>query len=228
MKKLPTSGVTGNVSVVSVLLWMPGILAGQISVLWDVLKIPACLIHFRPIVWLTIVCILSGCHSGDPLDKKITAESSDDFAHSRRGVIDVLDREQMLDFDDAVQEIRLRIIIGRNATGKSLDQNLVDGGVRERINELSVREIIQIGYRSKLERLNMERLELETMIHENAVRRTRHGDTEAARFLHDLGKDQSEQLQAVLQKISKTEDRLKLYDPRSPEKKSKSALETHS
>jgi hypothetical protein len=89
----------------------------------------------------------------------------------------------------------------------------VDEAMRERIDNRAVREILQIGFRSKYDRLNIERAQLEVLIHENADVRTRPGDTESAEELRYRRKAQSDDLEILTKKIAQCESKLQLYDP---------------
>jgi len=120
-----------------------------------------------------------------------------------------LDREQWRDLDEAIQEIKFRIMIDHTASGS----DAVDQAMRERINGRTVREVLTTGYRSRLDRLNIERAESINVITTNARLVTLSGDTASADYLREKRKVQSDALNVILEKIRQVETKLKIYDP---------------
>jgi hypothetical protein len=158
---------------------------------------------------LTVGAALCGCHPTNPLDRKIMASSPIDFMWWRADASKNLDREQWREFDEAIQEIRFRMTIDHIASGR----DAVDQAMRERINGRTVREVLIMGYRSRLDRLDTERAESMKVITTNARLVTRPGDTASADYLRKRRKAESEALNAILEKIRQAETMLKIYDP---------------
>jgi len=155
------------------------------------------------------LCAMCGCHRASPLDQKVPAKSPIDLTWWRLNKRESLNQDQWSDLDDAIQEIKIRMMIDKIASGSTA----VDEAMRERIDNRAVREILQIGFRSKYDRLNIERAQLEVLMHENADVRTRPGDTESAEELRYRRKAQSDDLEILTKKIAQCESKLQLYDP---------------
>lgn len=166
-------------------------------------------IRLRVLTCLTVSAALCGCHPTNPLDRKIMASSPIDFVWWRTDASGSLDREQWRDFDEAIQEIKFRMMIDHVASGGAA----VDKATRDRINGRTVREVLTIGYTSMLDRLNIERAEAIKVITTNARLVTRPGDTASADYLLKKRKAQSDVLEVILEKMRQAETKLKIYDP---------------
>jgi len=168
----------------------------------------------RTFAWFVLTSVLVGCHPVKPLDQTIPAGSSNEFTLWRKHVRQSLDAAQWADFDVAVQEIKIRMMIDRIASGGEA----VDEAMRARINGSSVREVLKIGFRSKYDRLNGERSELEDVIKINAKMRTIPGHTDSEDFLREKRRLQAEDLETIMEKIRQVEAKLKIYYPEYLEK----------
>ena len=160
--------------------------------------------RLRVLTWLTVSAALCGCHPANPLDQKIMASSPIDLVWWRADASGRLDREQWRDLDEAIQEIKFRIMIDHTASGS----DAVDQAMRERINGRTVREVLTTGYRSRLDRLNIERAESINVITTNARLVTRPGDTASADYLRKRRKAESDALAVTLEKIRQAETKL--------------------
>jgi hypothetical protein len=120
-----------------------------------------------------------------------------------------LDSDQWRDFDEAIREIKFRMTIDHVASGS----DAVNRAMRERITGRPVREVVAIGFKSMLDRLNIERAEAIKVITTNARLITRPGDTASADYLREKRKAQSDALDAISEKIRQIEAKLKVYDP---------------
>ncbi|MFT3780555.1 MAG: hypothetical protein QM790_00980 [Nibricoccus sp.] len=157
---------------------------------------------------LLALCIfLSGCGPADPLREKVSARTPIDFSLWRSHLSDRLPAASWTDFDEAISEIRIRILIDKIATGAEP----VNKALYARINGLTIFEVLQAGYGSKLERLNVERAELQKVIDANLRMRTLPGQTESARVLRERIRSQVEQLEVIDQALSHTREKSKLY-----------------
>jgi len=78
---------------------------------------------------------------------------------------DALTTEQWQDFDEALQEIQFKIKIDAPELTAS---DAVEAKMRERIAGHSVREVMRIGWETKLARLDAEGAQLETFLRMNA------------------------------------------------------------
>lgn len=165
--------------------------------------------RLRVLIWLTVSAALCGCHPSNPLDRKIVASSAIDFVGWRADAGGSLDGEQWRDLDEAIQEIKFRMTIDHIASGS----DAVDNAMCERINGRTVREVLIFGYKSMLDRLNIERTESIKVISTNARLVTRPGDTASADYLREKRKVQSDALDVITNKIGQIEAKLKIYDP---------------
>jgi len=102
--------------------------------------------------------------------------------------------EQVSDFDEAVQAIRIRVMSVGNTTGSEW----IEAEMLKLVNGKTVRDVIGTGLSWKLELTVAEREVLEDSLRKNALMRTRPGDTESARYLADLHDRQAARLEAAL------------------------------
>jgi hypothetical protein len=98
---------------------------------------------------------------------------------------------QCLDFDAALQEIRFNIMADGEATGA----RAIEEALREKIAGRTVRQVLQIGYESKLARLNADSEKLDSFIRRNA--QLRPVDGISADFLVDVHDEQVSRLRAM-------------------------------
>ncbi len=120
---------------------------------------------------------------------------------------DRLSRDECRDFDEAVQELKFRVMVDKVATGSVA----IDETMREQINGHTVREVLVLGYRSLFDRLTAQKKQMEDVIYENSRMHARPGDTESAAYLRDKLQSQADQVTAVSAKLAHAEEKLQLY-----------------
>lgn len=158
---------------------------------------------------LVLACGLSGCRPTHPLNQKISANSLVDHNLWRARVQSSLSQEQWADFDEAIQELRLKIMAEKVAT---LSRD-VDEALWLKIHQRPLCEVMQEGFQFKLARLTAEREELAKVLAMNATLRTKRGDTASSDFLKNLRQDEANQIAALDGKIAKVQEQLPKYDP---------------
>ena len=101
---------------------------------------------------LALALALSGCRPEDPLDIKVESATEIDLALWRVHALDRLSRQQMADFDEAVQQIKFQIMATESASGSEvapLALKSMDGQ--------TVRMVLQRGLSWELRNLETER-----------------------------------------------------------------------
>jgi len=113
-----------------------------------------------------------------------------------------------VDFDEAIQEVRLKIMTEKVATLS----NDVDEALWLKIHHRPLCEVMQEGFQFRLARLTVDREELAKVLAMNSALRTKRGDTASADFLKNLRQDEAEQIAALDAKIAKVQEQLRVYD----------------
>ena len=153
----------------------------------------------RILLGALIALSLAGCGPRDPLESKVDASTYTSFALWRSRLGERLSPGQVRDVDLAIQEIRFRIM----AEGKASGSEAIDQAMMEAIHESTVRRVLQMGLGWGLKRSQEERATLETAMNQNALMRTRPGDTESSQYLVDLRERQASRLEAAKQEEAK-------------------------
>ena len=170
--------------------------------------------HLRIVVpffaLLALACGLAGCRPTNPLNQKISASSEEDHRLWRAHAQDSLSQAQMDDYDEAIQELRLKIMAEHVA---SLS-DAVNEALWMKINQRPVCEVIQEGFQFQLSRLNADKVELLRVHKINASLKTKPGDTESADHLKSVRQAEAEQIAALDAKIAKVREKLQKYDPK--------------
>jgi hypothetical protein len=107
---------------------------------------------------------LAGCSQTPPLERIVPSESASALEHWREKVQDDYTAAQWQDFDLALQEIQFKIIAEPDAKGA----DPVEAKVRAAIAGHTVREVLRLGFESRLARLDAEGAKLEEFILMNA------------------------------------------------------------
>lgn len=172
-------------------------------------NMPSFPMTLRTLACLLLSCVMVGCSPVKPLEQKIKAGSSNEFTLWRMHVRQSLDPAQWADVDVAVQEIKIRMMIDRIASGSEA----VDEAMRARIDGCSVSEVLKTGFRSKYDRLTGELSELEAVIERNARMKTIPGHTDSEDFMREKRRLQAEDLETILEKLRQVEKKLRVYSP---------------
>ncbi len=171
---------------------------------------------------LALLC--TGCGPGDPHDRKVHAKGATavNMWQSRlAGEFSVADRTRI---EGALQEIRLRIMGDKEATGSAA----IAEKLGTKIHGRTVREVIQLGCELRLLRLRGEGAELERAMEQNARLSTRPGDRASETHLVELYGRQNARLEKYradilaaeqeLAALVKVTGRLLFEPPKLPEK----------
>lgn len=148
--------------------------------------------------------VLAGCGPSDPLDAKVSAEDGVGFSMWRSHAAGDLSPEQLGDFDQAVQAIRIRVM----SVGQTSGSEGIEEGMRRIVDGKTVREVLRTGLGWKLELADAERMALEDSLRKNAQLLTRPGDTASANYLSDLRDRQTERLRAATEEVARIRGRL--------------------
>ena len=153
---------------------------------------------------LGLIAAASGCSRGEPLERKVSAASPVAFARWQNRLADDFPPEKRRQIEEALQEIRLKIMGDREATGSAA----IDEAFRARIHDRPLREAIQLGWESRLLRLRAEGQALEKVLEKNSTLQTREGDTVSERYLVELHQKQVTRLERIRADIVATEKEL--------------------
>ncbi len=116
------------------------------------------------------------------------------FAMWRSHAASSLSPEQLADFDQAVQAIRIRVM----SVGQTSGSEWIDAEARGIVDGKTVREVLRTGLGWKLELTVAERSALQEALRNNALMRTNPGDFASAHYLEDLHDRQAARLDAAL------------------------------
>jgi hypothetical protein len=163
----------------------------------------------RPAAVRILLCALAclaaaGCGPKDPLDAKVDAGDGLAFSMWRSGAEHDLAPQQVIDLDRSVQEIKFHIM----AAGAASGGDAVDAAMRQIVNGLTVRQLLQKGLGWELDRAEAERNALETGMRQNALMTTRPGDTDSAEYLVALKERQTARLRAATDEVNHVRERL--------------------
>jgi hypothetical protein len=157
------------------------------------------------ILLAALACLAAaGCGPSDPLNGKVDAGDGLAFSMWRSGAEHDLTPQQVIDLDRSVQEIKFHIM----AAGAASGGEAVDAAMRQMINGLTIRQVLQRGLGWELERAEAERSALETGMKNNALMTTRPGDTDSADYLVALKERQTARLRAATDEVNHVRERL--------------------
>lgn len=155
--------------------------------------------------WLAVVAFgASGCSPGDPLDRVVAAESPAAFAMWKSRSTGRLPAQQSRDLDEAIQELKLAIMAGREATGSAE----IEAAMRAKIDRHTIREVLRLGFESKVRRLELERKGLLIATEQNSRLITRPGDTKSSVHLEQFREKQAARLAAADSELRSAREKL--------------------
>ncbi len=146
----------------------------------------------------------SACGPSDPLEGKVDAVDYVTFSMWRSGVAGRLTAQQLADLDEAVQEIRFHVM----AEGRVSGSAAVEEEALHVIEGKTVRHVLRQGLGWELRRASAEKAALEVSMNQNALMRTRPGDTASATYLSDLSDRQAARLKAAAEQVNHARERL--------------------
>jgi hypothetical protein len=152
-----------------------------------------------------LACLAAAaCARREALGEKVDAGGYVNYSMWRSEAAGRLSPRQLADLDEAVQEIRFRVMAEGRASGSAA----VDDAMFQRINGLTVRQVLASGFGLQLQRALAEESALEVSISRNSLMRTRPGDTASANYLSDLSDRQAARLKAAADQVSHARERL--------------------
>lgn len=176
----------------------------------------------KPRILVVVICaalVLGACGRTEPLATPVSATSMSGLGRWRIKQANRFTLEEWREFDAALQEIRLRVMADREASGSEA----VEEAMCARINGRSVREVLVLGYEGRFARLQPVRDELKRSLEGNALLVTKPGDRASASYLDTLRGRQEEQLRKTEAEIAVAVQRLEALGARAPVKEAASA-----
>ena len=152
-----------------------------------------------------LAALSASCQRGDPAQHPVTAATVTEFTRWRTGLSDKLSAEQWREFDLVVQEIKLRVMADKEATGSEA----VDAAMRKRIHGKTLSQVLALGTDYKIQRLTADRAELARTLEQNTSMRGKAGDTAAGKHLDSLRERQQARLERLDAEIAGLQQRLK-------------------
>lgn len=153
--------------------------------------------------WAAIVLMVAGC-ARDPAQAPVEAGTARALATWRMKVANRFTLAEWKEFEAALQEIRLRVMAERAASGSEA----VEEALCARINGRTMRDVLLMGYEARLSRLRPLRGELKKAVEGNELLVTKPGDRASATYLEDLRARQNERLQKTEAEIKSAEERI--------------------
>lgn len=141
----------------------------------------------------TAIAAAGGCSRGEPRETPIEAKGAVIFAKWRQKVAHAFSPDEWREFDAALNEIRLGLMITEEATGSAAIQQ----ALLQRVDGRTFEEALALGYSSQLLRLDLARREARDLLEGNALLAVRPGDHASARHLEELTRRQQARLQTL-------------------------------
>jgi hypothetical protein len=156
-----------------------------------------------------LVALLAGlaagaCGPSDPLEGRVDAGDPLAFSIWRSEAAGRLTPAQLADLDKAVQEYRFHVMARGGASGSAA----VEDAALRMIGGRSVRHVLRQGLGWALERASDEKAALEASMRQNALMRTRPGDTASEAYLADLADRQASRLRSAAAEVDHVRERL--------------------
>ena len=120
-----------------------------------------------------------------------------------------LTAQQSRDLDEAIQELKLAIMAGHDATGSAE----IDGAMRAKIDRRTVREALRLGFENKVKRLELERKGLLIATEQNSRLITRLFDAKSSVYLDQFREKQAARLAAADRELLTAQEKLKALGP---------------
>jgi hypothetical protein len=157
-----------------------------------------------PLVASLFAFALTGCGPSDPLARTIDAENATAFNSWKTRNGGTFSAQQFRDLDEVVQELKLGVMAGREATGSAG----IDDAVRAKIDKRSVRDVLKLGFESKVARLELERKGLLIATEQNSRLTTKDGDKASNDYLVRFKQKQATRLEGVETELKSAQDKL--------------------
>jgi hypothetical protein len=150
---------------------------------------------------MVLLCVTTGCQRTPRWDGVVEADSAPAFGAWQRAQQDDFSQAEWTEFETALQDIKVRIIALREASGTEG----VNDALRPKIHGQTVRQVLKQGLEARIWRLNVEKIELTKMVEGNATLRTRPGDTASSEYLERKDREQRGRLQRALSDLAQAE-----------------------
>jgi hypothetical protein len=145
---------------------------------------------------------LAGCAPTDPLDQKVSADSTVRLSMWRSRIDADLTPEQRKDLDSAFWEIAHK----PGSDGKTLAPDDAEDAMREAVSGRTVRDVLREGYEAKLARLKPESDDLYDFIRYNSSLQA--ANRASAEYLATIQNTQVPRLKATDEDIENTQRKL--------------------
>jgi len=152
-----------------------------------------------------------GCGRQEPLTLRVSAPSPSAFAAWRSGAAGQMGPGLARDFDEAVQEIRLRL------AAAGLPEGAADSAAEKAIDGRNIRQVLLQGFGWRLKRLEFERSQIERTLGKADLRGPMPADHAPEGYLAELRARQEARLTEVTLEI--TAARARLASARDPEER---------
>jgi hypothetical protein len=152
-------------------------------------------------ILVLLLGLTAGCQRTPRWDRVVEADPPPAFGAWQRSQQDDFSKEEWAEFETALQDIKVRIIALREASGTEG----VNDALRPKIHGQTVRQVLQQGLEARIWRLKVEEAELKKMIQGNATLRTAPGDTASSDYLERKHRDQQTRRQRAVDDIAQAE-----------------------
>ncbi len=148
------------------------------------------------------VIIISACSRTPPLENIVDASSDSRLLLWKMDVAGDFTRQEWQDFEDAVQEIKFGVMIAGEASGSAA----IWSATLEKMDGLTVREVLKLGLGRKLARLTQERDKFVGYVTNNDQLRVAPGDGASLDYLQTLRMHQDRRITILTEQIRVTEE----------------------
>jgi hypothetical protein len=165
-----------------------------------------------PALWLLpALALISGCSKG-PLDTPISARDYTNYSMWRSDVDPELTDAQRREIVDAESEIKLSIQISSGGGGS----DTIEAAFLEAVNGRTLREFLEQGLNSRIDRLKLESGNLAKVLDLDAGISTKEGDVASADFLRNEVEGKRAALQKDQDEIEDARSRLRELQSPTP------------
>ena len=147
---------------------------------------------------------VSGCTRTEPHLTPVVATSDQAMASWRSRVDGRFTLDEWREFDAMIQEVRLRVRSEGEATG----HDPIEDAMHRRVHGRTFRDVLKLGYESRLQRLEQDRIAMQQVLHTNSWLVTKPGDRESPRYLEGLRQRQQQRLDSILAEMETANQRL--------------------
>lgn len=156
--------------------------------------------------WWILLLVLAtvGCAPSNPQQLRVTAQDGTSLARWRSQAAARFSGVDWREFDDGLQEIRLAVMFAGDATGREP----IEAALCLRVHGLTVREVLVLGHEAALQRLERQKVELQSFAAANDGLVTKPGDTSSASYLDAYRERQHRRVRETESAIEQARKRL--------------------